>query len=72
METTGALIRLTDPSFANDFAFTGVPFLTSRSISIRVGSALSGRTAVTLPTVMPPNRTSVPGANPPAYFKYVR
>src|SRR5271166_554455 len=72
MDTTGLLIRLTEPSFANDFAFTGVPFLTSNWISIRVGSVGSGRTTVTLPTVMPPNRTSVPGASPPAYFKYVR
>ena len=72
MEMAGLVMIVTDPSFATELAFTGVPCLMSNRISIRVGSCGSGRTAVTVPTLMPPNRTSAPGSNPPAYRRYVR
>ncbi len=62
-------MRVMEPSFATDFELTGVPCFTSKSISIRVGSDGSELTAVTLPTLIPPNGTSVPGANPPAYLR---
>ena len=46
-DSAGSLIMLTDPSFAIDFSLTGVPALSSSRISIRVGSAAQGLTAVT-------------------------
>ena len=66
IEIAGLLIKLTDPSFATDFSFSGVPSLTSRRISICVGSSLHALTPLTLPTLIPPNRTSDPGSTPPA------
>ena len=67
MASAGLLIRLTLPISAMHFAFRGVPCFTSNAISILVGSARSGRTELTLPTVIPPNSTGVPGSIPDAF-----
>ena len=67
----GVVMRLMVPTPAVDFWFTGVPDFTANTISIRVGSSDQGRTAVTWPTLMPPNSTAAPGASPPAYRRCV-
>ena len=54
IDKAALFMMLTKPSLAIDFSFSGVPFLTSIRISIRVGSAIQGRTAVTLPQLIPP------------------
>jgi hypothetical protein len=54
IDRAALFITLTKPSLATDFSFSGVFFWTSRRISILVGSTDQGRTAVTLPTFMPP------------------
>jgi hypothetical protein len=64
--STGLLITLTDPARAVEFWLIGVPVFTLKSISIWVGSLVAGRTAVTWPTLIPPNSTAAPGERPPA------
>ena len=67
IDKAAPFMTLTKPNLATDFSFSGVSLSISSRTSIRVGSVAQGRTAVTLPALIPPNRTEAPGSIPPAY-----
>src|SRR6266852_7484310 len=67
IDSAAPLITLTMPSLAIDFSLTGVFCFTDSRISMRVGSAVAGRTAVTLPTLIPHARNSVSGSGSGSY-----
>ena len=64
IESAAPLMTLMMPNFAIDFSLTGVFCFTDKRISMRVGSAVPGRTAVTLPTLIPPKSTEIRARQP--------